>query len=96
MTGAPMEGTGPGRSRDDLASPAAVTDETPHGTSIGLLTEREVRVIKLYADVISDQALGLAAQHAAFDHGTDADRSYSAIHLVLRELRKEGYRQPLR
>jgi hypothetical protein len=42
--------------------------------------------------MMSDQALELAAQQAASDHGTDAERSYSDIHLVWRELRKEGYR----
>jgi hypothetical protein len=57
-----------------------------------MLTEREVPLITLYADMMSDQALGFAVQQAVSDHGTDADRSYSVIHLVLRELRKEGYR----
>jgi hypothetical protein len=57
-----------------------------------MLTEREVRLITLYADLISDQAMGLAAQQAVSDDGTDADRGYPAIHLVLRALRQEGYR----
>jgi hypothetical protein len=57
-----------------------------------MLTEREVRLIMLYADMIRDQATGLAAQQAVSDDGPDADQSDSAIHTVLRELRKEGYR----
>jgi len=57
-----------------------------------MLTEREVRLITLYADMIRDQAMGLAAQQAVSDDGPDADQSYPAIHTVLRELRKEGYR----
>jgi hypothetical protein len=57
-----------------------------------MLTEREIRLITLYADMIRDHATGLAAQEAVSDHGPDADRSYPAIHTVLRELRKEGYR----
>jgi hypothetical protein len=57
-----------------------------------MLTEREIRLIMLYADMIRDHATGLAAQEAVSDHGPDADRSYPAIHTVLRELRKEGYR----
>jgi hypothetical protein len=46
----------------------------------------------LYADVIRDQATGLAAQQAVSDDGPDADRSYPAIHTVLCELQKAGYR----
>jgi hypothetical protein len=57
-----------------------------------MLTEREIRLITLYADIIRDHVTGLAAQEAVSDHGSDADRSYPAIHTVLRELRKEGYR----
>jgi hypothetical protein len=57
-----------------------------------MLTEREVRLITLYADMIPDQAMGLAAQEAVSEDGTDADRGYPAIHLVLRELRQVGYR----
>jgi hypothetical protein len=57
-----------------------------------MLTEREIRLIMLYADMISDQAVGLAAQQAVSDDGPDADQSYPAIHTVLRELRKAGYR----
>jgi hypothetical protein len=57
-----------------------------------MLTEREVRLITLYADVIRDQATGLAAQQAVSDDGHNADQSYPAIHTVLRELQKAGYR----
>ena len=57
-----------------------------------MLTEGEVRLIALYADMKSDQILGFASQQAVSDYGTDADRSYSAIHLLCRKLRKEGYR----
>jgi hypothetical protein len=57
-----------------------------------MLTEREIRLITLYADMIGDHAAGLAAQDAVADHGPEADRRYPAIHTVLRELRKEGYR----
>ena len=70
----------------------AVTDETRTEGASPMLTEREVRLITLYADMIRDQAMGLAAQQAVSDDGPDADRSYPAIHTVLRELRKEGYR----
>jgi hypothetical protein len=55
-------------------------------------TEREVRLITLYADVIRDQATGLAAQQAVSDDGPDADQSYPAIHTMLCELQKAGYR----
>ena len=57
-----------------------------------MLTEREVRLITHYADMIRDTAMGLAAQQAVSDDGTDADRNYPAIQTILRELRKEGYR----
>ena len=57
-----------------------------------MLTEREVRLITLYADMIRDEAMGLAAQQAVSDYGADADRDHPAIHTVLRELRQEGYR----
>jgi hypothetical protein len=57
-----------------------------------MLTEREVRLITHYADMIRDAAMGLAAQQAVSDYGADADRDYPAIHTVLRELHKEGYR----
>jgi hypothetical protein len=57
-----------------------------------MLTEREIRLVTLYADMIGDQAVGLAAQQAVSDDGPDADRSYPAIHTVLCELRKAGYR----
>jgi hypothetical protein len=36
--------------------------------------------------------MGLAAQQAVSDDGADADRDHPAIHTVLRELHKEGYR----
>jgi hypothetical protein len=57
-----------------------------------MLTEREIRLITLYADMIDDHATGLAAQEAVSDYGPDADQSYPAIHTVLRELQKAGYR----
>jgi hypothetical protein len=57
-----------------------------------MLTEREVRLITHYADMIRDEAMGLAAQQAVADYGVDADRDHPAIHTVLCELRKEGYR----
>jgi hypothetical protein len=57
-----------------------------------MLTEREVRLITHYADMIRDAAMGLAAQQAVSDYGADADRDYPAIHTVLRALRQEGYR----
>ncbi|HEX9870342.1 MAG TPA: hypothetical protein VGC99_17455 [Candidatus Tectomicrobia bacterium] len=57
-----------------------------------MLTEREIRLITLYADMIQDEAVGLAAQQAVSEYGTDADRGNPAIHTVLRELRQEGYR----
>ena len=57
-----------------------------------MLTEREIRLITWYADMIGDHAVGLAAQQAVSDDGRDADRSYPTIHLVLRELCKAGYR----
>jgi acyl-CoA hydrolase len=57
-----------------------------------MLTEREIRLITLYADMIQDEAMGLAAQQAVSEHGANADRGNSAIHTVLRELRQEGYR----
>lgn len=70
----------------------AITDETRTEGASPMLTEREIRLIMLYADMIADHATGLAAQEAVSDHGPDADRCYPAIHTVLRELRKEGYR----
>jgi hypothetical protein len=57
-----------------------------------MLTEREVRLITHYADLIRDEAMGLAAQQAVSDYGADADLHNPAIHTVLRELRQEGYR----
>jgi hypothetical protein len=42
--------------------------------------------------MISDEALGLAAQQAVSDYGTDADRHHPAIRTVLCELHKQGYR----
>ena len=57
-----------------------------------MLTEREVRLIAHYADMISDEALGLAAQQAVSDYGTDADRHHPTIRTVLCELHKQGYR----
>jgi hypothetical protein len=61
-----------------------------------MLTEREIRLITHYADMIRDEALGLAAQHAVSDYGTDADRANPSIQTVLRELREAGYRSPAR
>jgi hypothetical protein len=55
-------------------------------------TERAVRRITWYADMIGNHAIGLAAQHAVSNDGTDADQSDPAIHTVLHELRKAGYR----
>jgi len=57
-----------------------------------MLTEREVRLITHYADMIRDEAMGLAAQQAVSDYGADADWDNPAIHTVLCELRKDGYR----
>jgi hypothetical protein len=57
-----------------------------------MLTEREVRLITHYADLIRNEAMGLAAQEAVSEYGTDADRYHPAIQTVLRELRQEGYR----
>jgi hypothetical protein len=57
-----------------------------------MLTEREVRLITHYADMIRDEAMGLAAQQAVSDYGTDADRHNPTIRTVLCELHKEGYR----
>jgi hypothetical protein len=57
-----------------------------------MLTDREIRLITLYADMIQDEALGLAAQEAVSEYGTDADQGNPAIHIVLRELRQGGYR----
>jgi hypothetical protein len=57
-----------------------------------VLTEREVRLITHYADMISDEALGLAAQQAVSDYGTDADWHHPTIRTVLCELHKQGYR----
>jgi hypothetical protein len=57
-----------------------------------MLTEREIRLITHYADLISDEAMGLAAQEAVFHYGTDADQVQPTIHAVLGELRKKGYR----
>jgi hypothetical protein len=42
--------------------------------------------------MIRNHAMGLAAQQAVSNDGTDADQSDPAIHTVLRELRKAGYR----
>jgi hypothetical protein len=57
-----------------------------------MLTDREIRLITLYADMIQDEAVGLAAQQAVSEYGADADRTNPAIHTILRELRQEGYR----
>lgn len=57
-----------------------------------MLTEREIRLITLYADMLGDHAVGLSAQQAVSDDGRDADRSYPTSHLALRELRQAGYR----
>ena len=57
-----------------------------------MLTEREVRLITHYADMLRDEAMGIAAQQAVSDYGTDADRHNSTIRTVLCELHKEGYR----
>jgi hypothetical protein len=72
--------------------PRAITDETRTAGASPMLTEREVRLITLYADMIGDHALGVAAQEAVSDHGAEADRCYPAVHTVLRELQQEGYR----
>jgi len=42
--------------------------------------------------LIRDEAMGLAAQQAVSDYGADADWENPAIHTVLCELRKDGYR----
>ena len=70
----------------------AATDQTGTEGASPMLTEREIRLITLYADTIDDHAVGLAAQQAVSDAGSDADRSYPTIHTVLRELRKARYR----
>ena len=57
-----------------------------------MLTEREIRLIAHYADMIRDEALGVAAQQAVSDYGTDADRANPTIQTVLRELYQAGYR----
>ncbi len=57
-----------------------------------MLTAREIRLITHYADMIRDEALGLAAQQAVSDYGTDADRVNPTLQIVLRELREAGYR----
>jgi hypothetical protein len=57
-----------------------------------MLTDREIRLITLYADMIQDEAMGLAAQQAVSEYGADADRTDPTIHTILRELRQEGYR----
>jgi hypothetical protein len=57
-----------------------------------MLTEREIRLITYYADMIRDEALGVAAQQAVSDYGTDADRANPTMQTVLRELREAGYR----
>jgi hypothetical protein len=57
-----------------------------------MLTDREIRLITLYADMIQDEALGLAAQEAVAEYGADADQGNPTIHTVLRELRQGGYR----
>jgi len=46
--------------------------------------------------MIRNHAMGLAAQQAVSNDGTDADQNYPAIHTVLRELRKAGYRSRAR
>jgi hypothetical protein len=70
----------------------AITDETRTEGASPMLTEREIRLITLYADMIGDHATGVAAQQAVSDHGPEADRAHPTIHLVLRELRQAGYR----
>jgi hypothetical protein len=57
-----------------------------------MLTEREMRLITHYADMIRDEALGCAAQQAVSDYGTHADRANPTIQAVLRELYEAGYR----
>jgi hypothetical protein len=57
-----------------------------------MLTEREMRLITHYADMIRDEALGCAAQQAVSDDGINADRANPTIQTVLRELYEAGYR----
>jgi hypothetical protein len=57
-----------------------------------MLSEREMRLITHYADMIRDEALGFAAQQAVSDYGTNADRANPTIQTVLRELYEAGYR----
>jgi hypothetical protein len=57
-----------------------------------MLTEREMRLITLYADTIRDEALGVAAQQAVSDDGAHADQANPTIRTVLRELYAAGYR----
>jgi len=57
-----------------------------------MITEREMRLITHYADMIRDEALGCAAQQAVSDYGIYADRANPTIQAVLRELYEAGYR----
>jgi hypothetical protein len=57
-----------------------------------MLTEREMRLITHYADMIRDEALGVAAQQAVSDYGAHADQANPTIQTVLRELSAAGYR----
>ena len=57
-----------------------------------MLTEREMRLITHYADMIRDEALGCAAQQAVSAYGINADRANPTIQTVLRELHEAGYR----
>ena len=57
-----------------------------------MLTEREMRLITHYADMIRDETLGFAAQQAVSDYGTNADRANPTLQTVLRELYAAGYR----
>jgi hypothetical protein len=57
-----------------------------------MITEREIRLITLYADMIQDVAMGLAAQQDVSEYGADADQDNPTIHDVLRELHQAGYR----
>ena len=57
-----------------------------------MLTEREMRLITYYADMIRDEALGVAAQQAVSDYGAHADQANPTIQTVLGELYAAGYR----
>jgi len=57
-----------------------------------MLTEREMRLITHYADMIRDAALGVAAQQAVSAYGAHAHRANPTLQTVLRELSAAGYR----